>query len=298
MALKEAIKSLIEAKGLDILKSPMSLNILSDYNAFSEYPSSKNILRNIISEGYLDKLSFFYKNQLPIGDAPRAYVMELYQKLGFRKDVSLYVINSLISALGYNSIKMSTNDNNWEYNKSNSANIPNSDDSKDHISFYGIPLSKKREEIALELQKKGYAIIEKNSKLVALQGEYIGIDDVVIRLFGRPNDIVADVSVNIDNTYFSLYKINEEHIISLLTEKYGEPSESIRNYYDCEEFDGILLFKNIDENKPEALDYKWIVKGGYIQVTSILGSIRIDFIDEINKEITQRESNQRNLDSL
>ena len=34
MTLKEAIKTLIDAKGLDVFKTPMSLNILSDFNAF------------------------------------------------------------------------------------------------------------------------------------------------------------------------------------------------------------------------------------------------------------------------
>lgn len=59
MTLKDAIKSLIDAKGLDILKSPISLNILSDYNAFEEYPSSRFVLKNIISEGYLQYLVNF-----------------------------------------------------------------------------------------------------------------------------------------------------------------------------------------------------------------------------------------------
>ena len=40
MNLSQAIKSLVEAKGLSILTSPMVLNILSDYNAFNEYPST------------------------------------------------------------------------------------------------------------------------------------------------------------------------------------------------------------------------------------------------------------------
>lgn len=101
MNLSQAIKSLVEAKGLNILSSPIILNILSDYKAFDEHPCSKNILRNIISEGYLEKIAFIHDNHLPFGDAPKIYLTELYDKLGLRKDVSAYVINSILEALGY-----------------------------------------------------------------------------------------------------------------------------------------------------------------------------------------------------
>ena len=66
MKLSNALKSLIDAKGLEILKSPLAINILSDYNGFEGYPSSKNILKNVIEEGILDKIAFFYNNQLPL----------------------------------------------------------------------------------------------------------------------------------------------------------------------------------------------------------------------------------------
>lgn len=101
MTLKEALRHLVDAKGLNILSSPIVLNILSDYKAFDEYPCSKNILKNIISEGYLDKIAFIHDNHLPFGDAPKNYLVELYDKLGLRKDISAYVINSIMEALGY-----------------------------------------------------------------------------------------------------------------------------------------------------------------------------------------------------
>lgn len=50
MTLSHAIKRLVEAKGVSILTSPMAINILSDYNAFCEYPSSKNILKNLVDD--------------------------------------------------------------------------------------------------------------------------------------------------------------------------------------------------------------------------------------------------------
>lgn len=299
MNLSQAIKSLVEAKGLSILTSPMVLNILSDYNAFNEYPSSKNILKNVISEGYLEKIAFFYDNQLPLGDAPQTYFSELYMKLGFRQDVSAYVLNSLLEALGFDAlIKVNQEECKIASDTSDVINLSNDSSNSNHISFHGICLSENREKIVDQLLSKGYQVVESNNKLVELTGEYVGLDNAEIRVFGRPNSYVSEVAVNINNTYFSLYKANEEHILSLLTKKYGEPTVAIRNYYDCDEFDGLLLFKNIDESKFEALDYKWNVKGGYIHVTTIMGSLRIDFVDETNTEISRKETEQRNIDSL
>ena len=47
MKLQEAIKSIIELKSTSILNNVLVLNILSDYNAFEEIPSSKNVLKKI-----------------------------------------------------------------------------------------------------------------------------------------------------------------------------------------------------------------------------------------------------------
>lgn len=104
MTLKEALRHLIESKGLKILSSPIVLNILSDYKAFDEYPCSKNILKNVISEGYLEKIAFIHDNQLPFGVVLKNYLTELHDKLGLRKDVSCYVLNSIMEALGYNEV--------------------------------------------------------------------------------------------------------------------------------------------------------------------------------------------------
>ncbi len=101
MKLKEALRRIVDAKGLNILSSPVVINILNDYKAFDEYPCSKNILKNIISEGYLDKIAFIHDNQLPWCDTPNTYLIELHERLGLRKDISAYVINSIMGALGY-----------------------------------------------------------------------------------------------------------------------------------------------------------------------------------------------------
>ena len=155
MKLKEALRNLVDAKGLNILSSPIVLNILSDYRAFDEYPCSKNILRNIISEGYLDKIAFIHDNHLPFGDAPNNYIAELYEKLGLRRDVSAYVINSIMEALGYDGglpIESSIEESDAHISVSNSTTV-----SKASASQSFDKLSRKDQE------KDLFSLIEYNS---------------------------------------------------------------------------------------------------------------------------------------
>lgn len=296
MTLAEAIKCLVEEKGVSILTSPMALNILSDYKAFSGLPSSKNILKNVISEGFLEKIVFFYDNQLPLGDAPLNYLSEMYMKLGFRKDVTTYVLNSIFQALNFDAASLLEVVKSEDDGLNTLTTTSTSEDN--HIKFHGISLSLTREKICEELEKKGFTVIERTSKLIELKGSFIDIEDVEVRLFGRPNGLVADVSVNIESSMFCLYQINEEHVLSLLTKKYGTLDKAIRNYYDCDEFSGMLLFNKIDDTKTEALDYMWSIPGGYIQVTNVIGNLRIDYIDEVNKEVNQKETEKLNYNSL
>lgn len=139
-------------------------------------------------------------------------------KLGFRQDVAAYVLNSLLEALGFDAL-IKVNQEDCKIASATSDVINLSTDPTNHISFHGISLSENREKIVDQLLSKGYQVVESNNKLVELTGEYIGLDNAEIRVFGRPNSYVSEVAVNINNTFFSLYKANEEHVLSLLTKK-------------------------------------------------------------------------------
>ena len=54
MTFQDAIISVINDFGKDILTNASLLNFLYDYNAFDESKSFRIILKNLISEGYLD----------------------------------------------------------------------------------------------------------------------------------------------------------------------------------------------------------------------------------------------------
>lgn len=245
MNLSNAIKSLVEAKGLSILISPMALNILNDYNAFNEYPSSKNILRNIIDEGYLKKIAFFYDNQLPLGDAPHTYLSDMYMKLGFRQDVSAFVLNSIFDALGYgNPLSVVSNDLGNNLIESASHNdtsiIPNSGS---HFEFKGVVINGSKDDVADSLQKQGYKFIEGGEDGILLNGKFAGIDNCQI-LVNASQYTHQTYSISVFTpealTWWSV-KADYDRIKEMLRKKYGVGSstEFFREPYD--EGDGYEL---------------------------------------------------------
>lgn len=230
MTLSEAIRSLVEAKGLSILTTPMALNILSDYNAFSEHPSSKNILKNIIAEGYLDKIAFFYDNRLPIGDAPQIYLTELHNKLGFRQDVSAYVLSSILEALGYQSMLTALP----ETDPSESSDISNHQADDDienyqndgtHLEFKGIPITGSPSAFAARLKRFGYVEIDCGEDGVLLNGKFAGIDNCQIIVSSSPytkNTYCVGVFTPPSLNWWGV-KNMYDNMKSMLEKKYGKP---------------------------------------------------------------------------
>ena len=99
MELKKEIKLLVDNKGSRFILYPQFINILTDYQAFADNQALKYVLNTFIEEGYVEKLISLEENQLPIGDIALRYFNELYSKYGFRRDVSLLVVNAIIFAL-------------------------------------------------------------------------------------------------------------------------------------------------------------------------------------------------------
>lgn len=246
MNLPQAIKSLVEAKGLSILTSPMALNILSDYNAFNEYPSSKNILKNIIEGGYLEKIAFFYDNQLPLGDAPQTYLSEMYMKLGLRQDVSAFVLNSIFDALGYGA-PLSINSNDIGENPIEQATSPApsiTPNSGNHFEFKGIVINGSKDEIADALQKQGYEFVDGGEDGILLKGKFAGIDNCQI-LVNASQHTHQTYSVSVFTpealTWWSV-KADYDRIKEMLRKKYGRPSSSTEFFSDpYDEGDGYEL---------------------------------------------------------
>ena len=111
MKFQEAITLVINDFGKDILTNNSLMNILNDYNAFSEEKYMKNVVKLLVEKNHIEKI---YKNSendnctIIINQISH----ELYNEYGISKNVSYNVLNSFIQALGLGSIESTDEDTN------------------------------------------------------------------------------------------------------------------------------------------------------------------------------------------
>ena len=174
MELNITLKQLVDSKGYKFLKNSMIVNILGDYNAFNEFNSSKFIFKTFVNEGYLDKILFLHENQMPI--FAENYIAELYDKLGLRKDVSRYVINSLLFSLGY--------DIDVNIEKESFEEIENTIIAPlvtgNHLTFKGIEINGSLDDIRIQLENKGFSFISNIENGIVLEGDFAGFSNCEI----------------------------------------------------------------------------------------------------------------------
>lgn len=179
MELSNAIKDIIDRFGTKVLPTRQFVNLLDDVGGFKDEPTaSKKVMKGlliVVSES-------FYDNQLPLGDAPHNYLSEMFMKLGFRQDVSAFVLNSILDALGYGTpITVASNDLGNDLVvptfPEDSPIIPNSGN---HFEFKGVTINGSKDDVADSLQKQGYEFVDGGEDGILLNGKFAGIDNCQI----------------------------------------------------------------------------------------------------------------------
>lgn len=94
-AFSNAIKEAIELYGIKILLDVKVANILSDLHAYKHIPSSKYVIRTIVTDGYINKLLKCKERSLEVDRLENQFI----KGTGFQKDVVDYVFSSIIRAL-------------------------------------------------------------------------------------------------------------------------------------------------------------------------------------------------------
>lgn len=97
-----AAKDIISQFGKDTIITNKFVNLLSDFNAFNEYPSTKEVLKTFIKEGYSSQLhallSLSRKEFIQSSD----FVFKNFKtNCNYKKDVATYVCDCFLFALGY-----------------------------------------------------------------------------------------------------------------------------------------------------------------------------------------------------
>lgn len=95
------IKSVVEVKGPEIIKSKVLVNMLADYGAYDEYPTTKIVLKEIVGQGYCQRIFDKFNNGSANGivdfDAEKK---EFQKKTKYKEDIVSYVFDSLLFGLG------------------------------------------------------------------------------------------------------------------------------------------------------------------------------------------------------
>lgn len=305
MKLKDAIISLVEDNGADVLKSPYLINILGDYNAFSEQPSSKNVLKNLQSEGYLNQILFYCENHSTDESVLTKIIYDMINRLGFRRESVIYVLESILHALRRNYFEngiLSQNDNTNNFDtKVYSSERTTVENLKalHHLEFLGIPVDGDLNSFVNKLrEKKLFQYIgqfEDNSGAL-FTGEYIGIKNCRIEVVkSQYSNVVFCICILLPelNDWFDL-GVQYFTLKSKLEAKYGKPS------YETETFhylDGIEDYKknNLDLLREEKVSYLSVFKADNGRISLSIEPIcrvQLNYTDTSNEatHITARDS--------
>lgn len=102
MELHEAIKKIVNDSGKNIITERRFFNMVADYHSFRDNPADKRVLSVIVNEGYSARL-------LTIGNSGDSSIIlnqivnDICKNYGFRKDLVLGVLDSIITCLGFSS---------------------------------------------------------------------------------------------------------------------------------------------------------------------------------------------------
>ena len=143
MKLYEAIQTIVQEFGKEIVTNAKVINVFSDYNAFEESRTFKIILKNLIAEGYMDQLMYVRD----WANSQDRIINNFIAATSFNESNASYVINCLAYGLGYTNIvpvyNQSTPSQNTETSSSTNYNTQAQSNSRNtQTTVQGIKLDK------------------------------------------------------------------------------------------------------------------------------------------------------------
>ena len=226
MELSEAIKSLIEGQGIQALNCPRSLNILQDYKAFVNYPASKTVIRVVLEEGIGKRIVSEYNKGGNLTDLAFRSVPILSVNYGFREDIAIDTLNSILIGLGETNLLSPIPDSSMPNRQSNTSTSQplalEKTGGENHLLFKGIPITGSVSEIQYSLVKDGFIDPIKWDNYLRMEGAFAGYSPVYIYLY-YPN--VANRIYHIEVCFGDKIQFQKEDIFENikhnLIKKYG-----------------------------------------------------------------------------
>ncbi len=230
MELYYAIKSVIDLQGRDSLKNVNVINILGDFKAYEEFPASRNLIKNMVNEGLMEKMLIEFSGSSNIRQFLTTYKSALSDTLGFNTSLADYVINCLAYALGWiNEVpsfnKGCINNDNNIYHNNNYDEFVNDGQ---HILFKQIPITGDVNSFVDRLSSKGYTLIEPYNyvyNVASLSGTFAGNHDCSIAVVATPKSHITCGVMIFLQEHRIWHSLKDEYIKikNQLSKKYGTP---------------------------------------------------------------------------
>ena len=118
------IKDIIQMNGVETIRTVLLANILADYSAYDEYPATKVILKDVLTNGFGQRIFDAFKKS---GNSSLAEIEKIKQDYSkatkFKKDVVNYVFDSICYGLGLKTSVKEPSNNSFEPFKNESDNM-------------------------------------------------------------------------------------------------------------------------------------------------------------------------------
>lgn len=298
MELYNALKKVVELQTEDILKDGKLINILGDFKAYEDMPSTKYLLKYMVSEGLMANLLYEYQSQNDVIELLNNHIKLLSNTYGYKESLAEYVVKCLAYALGWITELPSISNLNENSNIPNNAQVnlqPQIIDDGKHLLFKQFPITGDVNTFIQALSSSGYKLEEPYSytyHAAALSGPFAGHNDCSVLVVGTPKTHQAyAVMVYLQEHHIWFTIKNEyEQIKSQLTKKYGKP-ESFEYFSDpYYEGDGSELTALYSDHCTWRSYFK--TSNGTISVSMTNNyKVLIAYQDKLNQEIRDQEDN-------
>ena len=97
-----------------------------------------------------------------------------------------------------------------------------------HLTFKGVPIDGSLQEFVSRMENAGFMATDARNGVAYLQGDFAGYKNCVVKVTTiKPRNIVSTIDVLFPSHYeWSALESDYENLKSMLTQKYGNPSES------------------------------------------------------------------------
>jgi len=168
--------------------------------------------------------------------------------------------------------------------------------SSDHLSFKGVPIDGTLNEYVTKMKQNGFTMLGTEDGVVTLKGDFASYKGCIIGVATlKGKDLVSKITVIFPALEsWSSLSSNYLNLRGMLTEKYGEPSESVEKFdtYSEPKDDGMKFFY-VQSDKCKYYSIFKTEKGNIeLQIKGNRSSsfVILSYFDKINSDIVKQKA--------